>query len=584
MAFASTAVDRRSAAEVQRRRAAPRCTPEAAQAAAPPGMNVAPIDDLNESLPPVPTGVLLVPASGGRPAYCLVTGSVVTNPATGKTANFGLALPATWNRKFLFAGCGGYCGVVFQTPPDDARGGGFPPDALARGFAIAATDAGHASDPRGVPFDASWSLRSPGAADTEAIEDFFHRAVHMMTVAGKEFVQRWYSDALSRSYFFGCSDGGREGMMEATRYPDDFDGYVVGDPFFDVPGQILAGRAARALLDAPDAFIPPDLLSVVDRAVYASCDAADGQKDTLIQNPGNCSFRPDHLRCQDGSTNDCLTSNQVKTLEAWLSAATDEQGRIVSFGYPVSDIYNNEVPGNNLYAWTEAAGPPRDIYAADPWGPSTAEQAGGWAFYDQSFKYLVFLDPTRDNNHLSPVDPRGVVDEAAMAALMERTDPGSADDPQKLGPFVQADRKLIMYHGYSDGFINPFRTIRFYQDWARQQGGYDALGKHARLFMVPGMYHCSKGPGPNFFDTIGAIEDWVERGVRPDRLVATKYANDDPTQPVQRTMPLCPFPTQARYSGIGNLNDGANWSCAANRDLLRVGRTGTRAGLKGRMK
>ena len=559
--------------------AAQPCTIEGALAAAPTGLTVAPINDLNPHLPAVPTGVLMVPATGRTPAYCLVTGSVVTNPTTGKTANFALALPSSWKNKLLFSGCAGYCGVVFQSPPDDARGGGFPPDALARGFAIVATDAGHVSNPVGFVLDGSWALTAPGAANEAAVADFFYRAVHMVADRSKQFLRSWYSASLARAYFYGCSDGGREGMVEATRYPADFDGYVVGAPSFDVPGQILAGRAAKALLKSERSFIPTELLTLVDRAVYASCDAADGVKDGLIQNPGRCPFDPNSLLCSDDYSRDCLTQDQVDTLASWLSAATDQQGRVVSYGFPVSDIYNARVPGNNLYQWTEAAGPPLDIKASDPWGPDESKQAPGWAFYDQSFRYLVFRDPNRDINNDSPVDGRGEVDDADLALLEARTEAGRGDDPRQLAPFLTSTRKLIMFHGYSDGFINPFRTVRFYEDWATLAGGYDRLQQSARLFMVPGMYHCSRGPGPNVFDALGALEQWVENGVEPERIVATKYENDDRAQRALRKMPLCIFPKRARYAGHGDVNSAANWSCPANEDLLQVGPNGARAGL-----
>lgn len=562
--------------------AAADCTVQAAQAAAPPGMKVGPIGDLNPDLPHVPSGALLVPASGSTPAYCLVTGSVETNPTNGKTANFGLALPLKWNRKFLFSGCGGYCGVVFQTPPDDARGGGFPLDALARGYAIAATDDGHAGKPTGMVFDASWALVSPGVPNQDTLADYYYRAVHVVTGAAKAFVQKWYAGALSRSYFFGCSGGGREAMVEAARFPEDYDGYIAGAPFFDVPGQILAGRAARALLDARDAFIPPALLARVDEAVYAACDATDGVKDNLIQNPGRCAFDPGRLRCKGRGNTDCLTQNQVRTLHAWFSAAKDRRGRVASFGFPVSDLYNGGAPGANLFGWTQAAGPPHDLRSADPWGKDILKQPAGWLFYDQSFKHLVHRDPAFDNNRNSAVDRQGVVNEAALRRLEQRTREGRADDPRDLDFFTAANRRLILFHGYSDGFVNPFRTVRFYEDWAKLAGGYEVLGRNARLFMVPGMYHCSKGPGPNFFDALGALEQWVESGVAPESILATKHANDERTQPVQRTMPLCPFPTQARYSGSGELNRAANWSCARNDELLKAGPNGKAAGLGAR--
>lgn len=555
------------------------CTPEAAQAVAPPGMTVGPIDDLNPSLPPVPTGALLVPATDGVPTYCLLTGTFVTNPSTGKVANFGMALPLIWNNKFLQVGCGGLCGEVFQTLPASPASGGRPTDALARGYAIAATDDGHAATPRGVVFDGSWAITAPGVSDTEAVTDFYYRAVHMLALVGKDFVQRWYAGTLARSYFAGCSDGGREGMVEATRYPDDFDGTIAGNPFFDIRGETLAGgRAARALLAAPDSYIPPALLQIVDNAVRASCDAADGVQDGLIQNPGKCSFNPESLLCRDGNTQNCLSQNQVGTLLRWFAATRDRKGRVASPGYPVSDIYNAAAPGLNLSVWAEAAGAPLDINAAEPWGTSPPP---AWQFYDNMLKYLVYLDPNFDSNHHSPADFLNTANDRALALIDARTQPGSGDFPQLLGPFLGSGRKLILCHGYSDGWISPFRTVRFYQDWARLVGGYGALKRTARLFMVPGMYHCGGGPGPNTFDALTALERWVENNLAPEEITAVKYKNDDPTQPALRTMPLCGFPTQARLTAYGDVNNASNWSCAANQDLLQIGLDGALAGLGG---
>ena len=179
------------------------------------------------------------------------------------------------------------------------------------------------------------------------------------------------------------------------------------------------------------------------------------------------------------------------------------------------------------------------------------------------------------------MDGSGGVNEAALARLESRTQAGRGDDAQKLAPFAASDRKMILFHGYSDGFITPFRTIRFCQDWAMLRGGYEALGQHARLFMVPGMYHCNRGPGPNVFDALGALDQWVEHGRAPEQMMATKYTHDDRTQPVLRTMPLCSFPTQARYSGTGDVHNAASWSCTENQDLLKVGPNGASAGLVG---
>ncbi len=552
---------------------APRCTLDAIQAAAPPGMTIGAIDDLNTDLPIVPSGVRPIPAQGPFPAYCLVTGTIVTDSRSGKTTNFGSALPMSWNQRFVQTGCGHYCGQVFQALPTDENLG------LAQGNAVIATDDGHGSTPPGASVDASWALKSPGVPDEDAVIDFFYRAVHTVAVVGRQFAQNWYAESTAYSYFMGCSDGGREGMVEATRYPDDFDGYVVGDPFFDIPGQTLAGRSARALLNSPDSYIPPSLLAIVDHAISASCDATDGVQDGLIQDPGRCNFLPERLLCNGTNAGQCLTPHQVETLLAWFSAARDPLGRVRGYGYPVSDLFDDSATGPNLFAWTEAKGAPLDITAAEPWGPLLRDQPDGWSGSDQAYKYLVFLDPSFDSNHHSPVDRFGIVDPLAMALIDARLDAGRGDDPLKLSRFLRLNRKVVMYHGFSDGFINPFRTMTFFEAWAQLVGGYDALGQNARLFMVPGMYHCGSGPGPNVFDVRTAIESWVESGIAPEQIIARKYPNDDRAMPVQRSMPLCRFPTQATYSGHGDVNDAANWSCPVNDVLLHPGLNGLMAGL-----
>lgn len=369
--------------------------------------------------------------------------------------------------------------------------------------------------------------------------------------------------------------------MEATRYPSDFDGYIAGAPSFDVPDQILSGRGSMALLRSSDSHISPELLSLVNNTVYASCDDADGVRDRLIQNPGRCSFQPESLLCRGDYGGACLTRSQIRTLRTWFSAARDERGRVVGHGFPVSDIYSDGAEGNNLFSWVAAPKPPRELQAASPWGSSPSEQPNGWAFMEQSMKYLVHRDPRFTTRHRPPVNDWGVVRDKTLELLIARTDAGSADSPSRLYPFLGANRKLILYHGYSDGRLSPFRTVRFYRNWAKRVGGYDVLQKNARLFTVPGMYHCAKGPGPNVFDALGAIEQWVEGGAPPESMVATKHENDDVTRGRVRSMPLCPFPAQAIYAGEGDVNASGSWSCKRNELLLRVGENGAAAGLHG---
>ncbi len=331
-----------------------------------PAVTIGPINDG----PSLPGGVQDVAASGTTPEYCAVTGSVVTNPATGKTANFLLELPANWNGKFLFSGCGGNCGAI-STPPAEA---------LQHGYAAAATDDGHTADAEGA-FDGSWAVTAPGVPNADALADFYYRAVHTVTVAGKQLATNFYgqvtgaAQTLSRSYYTGCSDGGREGMVEVDRYPDDFDGVIAGDPFFDVRGQNIAGlEVTLAQLRSPAAVVTPALLSAVDQVVQAQCDAADGVQDGLIQNPGACHFNPqtDLPRCPGNTPGTgCFTQDQIDSVSAFISATTDPSGREIHPGYPVGDF--NQVAGLNLATWIS----PFPVHPGQPGRPGALGRRQG---------------------------------------------------------------------------------------------------------------------------------------------------------------------------------------------------------------
>jgi feruloyl esterase len=546
---------------------APQCTPAAAQAAAPTGMTIGPISDVAPPLPAGFTGAVSVGESNGTAGYCLITGTVETNPQTGKTANFATFLPDKWNGKFLFQGCGGLCGFTVALVPAEA---------INKGYAISSTDDGHASNPTSL-FDGSWAITAPGVPNEDALVDYYYRAVHTVVTFNKTFVTNWYNGALERAYYTGCSDGGRAGMMEAKRFPADFDGIIAGDPFFDVPGETLdAYKDAKALLRSPGAYVPPNLLAVVDKAIYESCDAADGVKDGLIQNPAACSFDPRTLLCRLGQSSNCLTEDQAETITSHFAAVRDPQDRVLSQGYPSSDLYNNGLPGYNMSSWMESAGPAHDIHAAEPWGDSPP---AAWQMADTMLRYFVARNADFDANNGFQMSADGVVGVQDILALYGRTDVGSADTARTLDRFIAQNRKLIMYHGFSDGWMTPYRTVQFYEDWAKSRGGYKELQQSARLFMVPGMYHCSGGPGPNTFDALSALENWVENDVAPETIVATKYVDDDPTKSATRTMPLCKFPEQAEYGGSGDVNQAASWHCSADPKLLEVGEDGLLAGL-----
>jgi feruloyl esterase len=568
----------------------PACSAAGIQAVAPAGMKITPITD--GQTPPGITqqqvnaggGVVLVPANSklGTPQFCFVQGNVVTNPSTGKTANFQAALPTRWNGKFLVKGCGGLCGAA-----------GLPEtvESLQHGYSSVSTDDGHIGNPKlGGAFDASWALNANGTPNTDAVTDFYFRAVHTVTQAGKELAQGVYSQSVNRSYFTGCSDGGREGMVEVTQYPTDFDGVIAGDPFFDVGGETIGGYTVpKVQLRANDApVIPSSLLHILDTAIHNQCDAADGVTDGLIQDPALCNYNPQTTLpiCSPGHTTNCFTHDQADSIASWFTAITDPSGVVTYPGYALADV--DDLPGGNLAEWAIPTndGPPKNINAPQPWGSDT-NSPPSWLFADNVLRYLVFQNANFNSNsglgmtfNVGNNQIQNILPDATAQRINQETAAGSGDDPQNALNFLSQGKKLIMYHGYSDGDISPYRTFMYYEALAKAVGGYSTLQNDARLFMVPGMFHCEGGPGPNVFDTLSALEGWVEKGIAPDALLATGGAQHD-QHGNPRSMPLCKFPEMASYNGKGDVNDAVNWSCPPNdQRLLNIGPNGVRAGLR----
>ncbi len=602
--------------------AIPECTVAAFKAAAPAGMIIK--DIANVVSGPVGSasaqfktidGMVYVPPdtlAAGAPEYCYVTGTVVTNPKSGKTANFAAALPgkAQWNGRFMFQGCGGNCGVI--NPPTVS--------ALRRGYPVWQTDDGHVAQPSPKPTrlwraaDTSWAITAPGERDEDAMTDFYHRAVHKVTVAGKQLTLAYYgADLLKYSYFQGCSDGGREAMVALSRYPQDFDGTIAGAPYFDVANEIVTTLVGlHAQLRSPRAAISPELFRSADRVITAQCDAVDGAKDGLIHDPGQCAFDPnrDLPRCgspQASADAQCFTDEQIDSLSIMFSGITDPAGKVIYPGFSVSHLYDHEnsAMGVNLLShWLSFPVPPGSLEGPQPWSHDPAGQPLGWYWVNQTIANFVYdgapgfnalrtpgITFTRDKSgRMHAVIPRKTV-----ALLNAKVRDGSGATPSDAAAYIEQGRKLIMYHGYSDGDITPYRTIQYYRDLAKQHGGYDGLKKNARLFMVPGLAHCRGGPGPNAFgqpylnaptkadaqhDLLIALERWVEDGEAPQQIIASKFERDDVTKPIVRTLPLCPFPAMAKYVGTADVNDAANWRCAVDEHRLENrGPAGERAGL-----
>ena len=504
------------------------------------------------------TSATAVAASGLDPEYCDVVGTVATQGegAGPGQATFRAKLPAVWNNKYLASGPGGLGGVLDPSMNlvDLAL-------SIRKGYAFVTNDAGH----KGAPIDAAWALISPGVPNKPALIDHFYRAQHQVGLATKELVKSFYgASSIERSYFDGCSGGGRAALMEAMRYPDDYDGIIAEAPILDVGTISSQYKNAKAFLNA---FIPPATVRAIDAAVTENCDSADGVVDGLIQNPAMCSFDPDSLVPQT------LTQAQADALQIFIGPVRDDRGRLL---HPGSSLSGLSAPGAvGFFPWVESV-PPVDPGAAQPWG---AAAPLAWRIGDSTLRYLVLREPGFNTN-LDWAETDGVLEREAARLLDKRTRLRDVDQAEKLLPFLRRGHKTILYHGYDDRAQTPYRTIWFYQELAELFGGYRNLQKHARLFMAPGRHHCGGGPGPNSFDTLTALEDWVERGIAPEGIIATKFVNDNPALGVARTMPLCKFPEKARYDGLGDPRDAASWTCPSrDRSLLEIGPNGIQAGL-----
>ncbi len=518
-----------------------------------------------------------VAAAGTTPAYCDVVGQLNTSggDAPPGSAGFELQFPDNWNKKFLFYGVGGLAGSTypdFSANPVDRQG------ALVKGYATAITDAGHLAGGT----DASWALLAPGKPDEAKLADYYYRATHEVTVAGKRLTQRFYDrQRIEAAYFDGCSNGGRQALVEATQFPADYNGIIAGDPFFDVRSILIAARLAKQQL-SPETYSPATLLPTVDAAINASCAKLDGVDDGLIQNPAACSFDASSLICKPGQDAGCLSTGQADTLNAYFGAIRNTLGGLVYPGYAVSNLSTSAtgpLAGGGADLWSTGFVPPTSFTAREPWGNAGFSPSPlGYQFGDHIIQSIVTRSP-KYNIRDYPVSQDGYIDEETLATFDARTSAGTASDPNGYRRFIRGGRKLIIYHGYSDPALTPFRTIGLYDQLAAAAGGYDKLQRSVRLFMVPGMQHCIGGPGPNVFDTLTPLEAWVEQGVAPASIPAAHYVNDDPTQVVDRTMPLCPYPTQATYAGAGDVNAAGSWSCAPNEHLLQVGPNGVQAGL-----
>jgi feruloyl esterase len=437
-------------------------------------------------------------AAANVPAHCRVQATI--RPTGDSEIKIEVWMPATgWNGKFQGVGNGGWSGSI---------GTQALATAVSRGYAAASTDTGHEGG------SASFALGHP-----EKLVDFGYRAVHEMTVKGKAITAAFYENAPRYSYFVGCSAGGKQAMKEVQMFPADYDGVVAGAPGLNWSGRaLLSVWTGQATAQTP---LPREKFTVLKTAALAACDANDGVKDGVIENPLQCKFDPVVVQCKAGDAPDCLTAGQVETAKKAYSPVTNARTK--------QTIVAGFSPGSEA-GWNTMLG-------AQPFGVGL-----------DLFRFIVFSDPTWD---FKTFNWDSHIDQTLKASKdMDAMDPN-------LKPFFDRGGKIISYHGWSDPQISPGSTASYYDTVMKTMGGASKVHENYRLFMVPGMNHCQGGDGTDQFDMLTALENWVEKKQAPASIPASRAAGGQTV----RTRPLCPYPQTAIYKGSGSTDDAANFTC-----------------------
>jgi feruloyl esterase len=526
--------------------------------------------------PNLPGGTQFTATTATMPAFCQVTGSFVTNAKAGKTANFLATFPANWNGRYLQLGCSGLCGNFYVSnaavPSITVTTQGYPGQILQKGYASFATDEGHESlNPR------EWAVRKDGSVDQEELIDLYYRADKLLARMGKEFTLAFYAPVktaptrIVRSYFTGCSGGGRDAYVAAAHFPEEFDGIIGASPYSYLPNSVMAAAFSAAAARSPDARVTPAHMQLLNPIVNAQCDGLDGVKDGIIQNPMACNFRPerDLPRCEgDKPGAQCFTKAQIETVSVFTNGVTDEQGNVVATGYSVSELL------------AKGGGP----------AGSLADAVMNLFTYKNDPKFSrADLFTFRAGGPGQVTAFHAVIPAAEAARIKNEVRMGSGEFAEDADRLIRLDRKLLLWSNLSDNTLLPYTGVNYYKQLAARHGGYAKLQRNVRLFLLPGTDHCSiTSIAPNGFDPLTAIEDWVEKRRPPSLLMASvanrQFSPGMPGGEAQKfpkwTMPLCKFPTMARYNGTGDVKDGANWSCpASDTRMLQVGESGKQAGV-----
>ena len=457
----------------------------------------------------VAAGAFAPPTRGGRggggfsdlPAFCRVEATLKPSADSDIKVEYWLPAATAWNGKFQSTGNGGWNGNIDM----NALAAG-----LRRGYATASTDTGHQGG------------GGPWMQNKEKMIDYGYRAVHEMTVKGKAIASSYYNNAPKLSYFTGCSAGGRQGLIAAQRFPDDFDGIVAGAPALNATGRaVFSMWVAQNLHKDETAYIPPTKYAAIHNAVLEACDALDGVKDRVIENPLKCTFNPKVLACTGADSATCLTEAQVDAARKMYLPVVNTKTK--------KEIFPGLAYGSEL-GWATFGAP-------QPFGIGA-----------QMFQYMVFNDPNWDFKTLNFDEHMALVDKAEAGLI-------NARNPD-VSKFTSRGGKLIQYHGWADPQIPSASSTQYYQSVLDKMGGSKVMDSY-RLFMVPGMNHCGGGDGTATFDMLTALETWVEKKQAPASIPASHTADGR----VDRTRPLCPYPQVASYKGSGGTDEAANFVC-----------------------
>ena len=431
------------------------------------------------------------------PAFCRVAATL--KPTTDSEIKVEVWMPVTgWNNKLLAVGNGAWAGSISYNAMAAP---------VAAGYAATSTDTGHSGGQAASFID-----------NKEKVIDFAHRAVHEMAVAGKSITAAFYSNGPRLSYFQGCSTGGRQALTAAQRYPNDFDGIIAGATAVNASRmhgtQVWSAQQANRDEASLIPNMPTNKYALLHDAVLKACDALDGVTDRVLENPRQCKFDPSVLLCKEGDSPTCLTAAQVETAKR---------------------VY---------------AGPgffPGYEYGSEGGWNGTLRTPVGIA--NDMYRYLVFNNPNWDYKTFD-VNKDVALFDRTIGPLMNSSDPN-------LKPFFDHGGKLLMYHGWADPGIPAANSVEYYSSVVKTRGGESKTSNSIRLFMLPGVGHCSGGDGPSTFDSLGALDQWRGNGKAPDSIPASHSTNGV----VDRTRPLCPYPQVAQYKGSGDTNVAANFTC-----------------------